>query len=91
LVFYVQDLARDFQSYYTRFGDTDPILPPRSLRATEGWQAGWDVERTRARLAWVDAVRVTYASALALVGVSAPDRMDRPREEEEVAPDATTV
>jgi arginyl-tRNA synthetase len=82
IVFYVQDLARDFQSYYTRFGDSDPILPPKSTRSTPGWQATWDLERTRARLGWVEAVRVTYAAALALVGVSAPERMERPREEE---------
>jgi arginyl-tRNA synthetase len=94
IVFYVQDLARDFQSYYTRFGDSDPILPPKSTRSAPGWQATWDVERTRARLAWVDAVRVTYAAALALVGVSAPDRMERPREEpeqEEAAADARSA
>jgi arginyl-tRNA synthetase len=83
IVFYVQDLAREFQSYYTRLGDSDPILPPKSARAQAGWQAGCDLERIRARLAWVEAIRVTYAAALALVGVSAPERMDRPREERE--------
>lgn len=85
IVFYVQELARDFQSYYTRLGDTDPILPPRSVRASDGWEAGWDLAKTRARLAWVEAIRITYAEALALVGVSAPERMDRPREEGEGA------
>ena len=69
IVFYVQELARDFQSYYTRFGDSDPILPPRSFRARAGWEA------------WVEAIRTTYAQALDLVGISAPERMDRPPEE----------
>jgi arginyl-tRNA synthetase len=81
VVFYVQDLARDFQSYYTRLGDVDPILPPRSVRARAGWETVWDSAKTRARLAWIEAIRVTYAQALGVVGVSAPERMDRPADE----------
>ena len=82
IVFYVQELARDFQSYFTRLkGEDDPILPPASVRAIAGWEASWDLEKTRARLAWIEAIRVTYAQALGLVGVSAPERMDRPPEE----------
>jgi arginyl-tRNA synthetase len=81
VVFYVQDLARDFQSYYTRLGDTDPILPPKSVRASAGWDTAWDSAKTRARLAWIEAIRVTYSQALRLVGVSAPERMDRPADE----------
>jgi arginyl-tRNA synthetase len=81
VVFYVQELAREFQSYYTRFGDDDPILPPRSVRAQAGWESSWDIAKTRARLAWVDAIRITYAEALRMVGISAPERMDRPPEE----------
>ncbi|MGH7294592.1 MAG: arginine--tRNA ligase [Polyangiaceae bacterium] len=84
IVFYVQELAREFQSYYTRLkADDDPILPPESVRAKPGWEAGWDMGKTRARLAWVQAVQSTYAAALALVGVSSPERMDRPPEESE--------
>ena len=83
VVFYVQELAREFQSYYTRFGDTDPVLPPRSLRIEPGWEKTWDRERTRARLTWIQAIRITYQAALVLVGVSAPERMVRPREEGE--------
>ena len=37
----------------------------------------------RARLAWVEAMRVTYAQSLELLGVSAPERMDRPAGEDE--------
>jgi arginyl-tRNA synthetase len=82
IVFYVQDLARDFQSYYTRLGDSDPILPPKSARAEAGWASTWDVEKTRARLAWVEAIRITYSAALSLVGVTAPERMQRPAADE---------
>jgi arginyl-tRNA synthetase len=82
VVFYVQELARDFQSYYTRLGDADPILPPKSLRAAGGWETRWNLPKARARLAWIEAIRITYAEALGLVGVSAPERMDRPRDGE---------
>ncbi|HEX7604559.1 MAG TPA: arginine--tRNA ligase [Polyangiaceae bacterium] len=86
LTFYVQDLARDFQSYFTRLkNDADPVLPPASVRANEGWEKSWDATKTRARLRWIEAVRTVYAAALHLLGVSAPERMDRPPAEEEAA------
>jgi arginyl-tRNA synthetase len=79
IAFFVQELARDFQSYFTRLkGEGDPILPQASHRAQPGWEARWDFRKTTARLAWIEAIRVVYASALALLGVSAPERMDRP-------------
>jgi arginyl-tRNA synthetase len=79
IVFYVQELARDFQSYFTRLkGEADPILPPESTRRGARWQEAWDFEKTRARLAWIEAIRAVYAAALDLIGVSAPERMDRP-------------
>ena len=79
IVFYVQELARDFQSYFTRLkGESDPVLPPDSVRAVAGWEQTWDLGKTRARLAWIEAIRITYAEALGLVGVSAPERMARP-------------
>ncbi len=82
IVFYVQDLARDFQSYFTRLkGESDPILPPDSLRAKTGWEASWDFGKTRARLAWIEAIRTVYASALEMVGINAPERLDRPAED----------
>lgn len=77
IVFYLQDLARDFQSYFTRM-KTDPILPRDSTRAEPDWQKAWDSEKTVARLGWVRAIRAVYANALAAIGVSAPDRMDLP-------------
>jgi arginyl-tRNA synthetase len=83
VVFYVQELARDFQSYFTRLkGESDPILPPDAVRAEAGWEARWDFGKTRARLAWIEAIRDVYAAALELVGVTAPERMDRPPTEE---------
>jgi arginyl-tRNA synthetase len=92
IVFYVQELAREFQSYYTRLkSEDDPILPPESVRAKPGWEASWDLGKTRARLAWVQAVQSTYAAALELVGVSAPERMDRPPEETDEVPPMQTV
>jgi arginyl-tRNA synthetase len=82
IVYYVQDLAREFQSYFTRLkGSSDPVVPPDSLRAQAGWESQWDFGQTRARLAWIQAIRTVYASALALLGVSAPERMDRPVDE----------
>ena len=77
IVFYLQDLARDFQSYFTRLKN-DPVLPKDSTRAEADWQKSWDSEKTIARLGWVRAIRAVYASALAAIGVSAPDRMDLP-------------
>jgi arginyl-tRNA synthetase len=77
VVFYVNELASGFQSYFTRL-KTDPILPPASVRAEAGWETRWDFEKTAARLAWVEAIRTVYAAALGLLGVSAPERMDRP-------------
>jgi arginyl-tRNA synthetase len=81
VVFYVQDLARAFQSYFTRLkGEDYPIVPPASVRERAGWEASWDFGKTRARLAWIEAIRLTYAQALALLGVNAPERMEKPAE-----------
>jgi arginyl-tRNA synthetase len=75
IVFFVQDLAQRFQSYFT-LGKSDPILPPDSVRAAPDWQKTWDTEKTIARLAWVEAVRAVYGAALDLIGVTALDKMD---------------
>jgi arginyl-tRNA synthetase len=86
VVFFVQELAREFQSYFTRLKD-DPILPQASQRATPGWEASWDFDKTRARLAWIEAIRSVYAASLSLLGISAPVRMDRPKDDETLATD----
>ncbi|HXX67309.1 MAG TPA: arginine--tRNA ligase [Polyangiaceae bacterium] len=79
IVFYVQELARRFQSYFTRLKvEQDPILPSATVRSRPGWESSWDFDKTRARLLWIQAIRMTYSQALDLVGVSAPDRMIRP-------------
>jgi arginyl-tRNA synthetase len=79
IVYYVQDLAHDFQSYFTRLrADRDPILPPAQECATAGWRERWDFDKTYARLAWIQAIQAVYAGALDLLGVSAPERMERP-------------
>jgi len=89
VLFYVQEVARDFQSYFTRLkNEQDPILPPKSVHAAEGWQASWNLAKTRARLAWIEAIRITYAEALHVVGIETPDRMDRPAEADAVIDDA---
>jgi arginyl-tRNA synthetase len=76
MLFFVQELARDFQSYYT-LHKNDPVLPPKSVREKADWRQGWDLELTGARLGWISALRVVYASALGLLGISAPERMNR--------------
>ena len=77
LVFFLTELAQEFQSYYTRLqkvhGDT--ILPQRRHR-TDDWQATWDFDKTRARLLWVRAIRQVMKNALTLLGVEAPERME---------------
>jgi arginyl-tRNA synthetase len=77
LLFFLQELGQAFQSYYTRLkNEKDAILPQASERS-EGWQARWDREKTEARLVWVQAIQTVYAAGLGLLGISAPDRMDR--------------
>jgi arginyl-tRNA synthetase len=78
IVFYVQELARDFQSYFTRM-KTDPVLPPESVRVDAAWTTTWDHEKTTARLGWINAIRAVYAAALGAIGISAPNRMDLPQ------------
>jgi len=76
LVHYLQALAMDFQSYYTRLGSVDPILP-RDSDLTPGWEERWDRDRTLGRLMWVEAIRTVYRAGLELLGIDAPERMQR--------------
>jgi arginyl-tRNA synthetase len=63
--FYLLELATAFSAFYRDC----PVLPPRNP----------DLALTNARLKLVAATRQVLASGLALIGVSAPDRMaDRP-------------
>ncbi|MBN2576881.1 MAG: arginine--tRNA ligase [Deltaproteobacteria bacterium] len=85
LVQYIQELAAEFQSYYTRLQKVhgDSILPQKRQRVGD-WHATWDWKRTAARLAWVEAIRQVLEIALSLVGVSAPSEMKRAEAGEEV-------
>ncbi len=76
IVFYLQELAQAFNSYFTRFKD-DPVLPQERHVAVEGWEAKWDWDKTRARLLWIDAIRIVYGAGLVLLGITAPERMDK--------------
>ncbi|MBL8600760.1 MAG: arginine--tRNA ligase [Myxococcales bacterium] len=92
VAFFVLELAQAFASYFTRMQKVhnEPILPQKSYRdAHPDWVATWDWEKTRARLLWLSAVRQVYANALALLGISAPERMhrDAPDEAPEAAPE----
>ena len=54
LVQYIQELASDFQSYYTRFRRcTGTAFCLSSASGWANWRATWNWERTAARLAWV--------------------------------------
>jgi len=77
LLFFLQELGQSFQSYYTRLKNEKDAILPLSSELSEGWQARWDREKTEARLVWVQAIQTVYAAALGLLGISAPDRMDR--------------
>jgi arginyl-tRNA synthetase len=46
--------------------------------AEAGWEARWDRDKTNARLAWIEAIRVVYGAGLRLAGITAPERMERP-------------
>ncbi|MBI5531095.1 MAG: arginine--tRNA ligase [Deltaproteobacteria bacterium] len=78
-LFFLQELSQQFQSYFTRLKvEHDAILPQSWLTSEQGWEAKWDRDKTLARLAWVNAIRTVYAAGLGLLGISAPQRMDRP-------------
>jgi len=75
LLVYLEETAREFQSYYTElYREGDAILP-RARDMSEGWRERWDWDKTQARLLWVDAIRAVYRSGLELVGLEAPERM----------------
>jgi arginyl-tRNA synthetase len=76
IVFFLQELSQEFQSYFTRLKD-DPVLPPSKVTADEGWESRWDWDKTRARLAWVLAIRTVYRAGLDLLGITALERMER--------------
>jgi arginyl-tRNA synthetase len=80
VVFYLQELSQAFQSYFTRLKnvDRDAILPQSWQREQPGWEESWDWDKTKARLAWVNAIRIVYRAGLDVLGIHAPERMDAP-------------
>ena len=68
VLYYCQELIADFHSYFTKF-KSDPIISA-------------DVDKTQGRLALVAALKHTLASAFGILGISAPEHMEAPAEEE---------
>lgn len=64
VVFFLKDTIGAFHSYLTRYKQTEKVLSD-------------DPVKTRARLALVQAVKLTLANALRTLGVSAPEQMSR--------------
>jgi arginyl-tRNA synthetase len=62
LVSYLQEMAGDFHSYFSKYRKTDPILKG-------------DRDKVAARLLLVRAIRQIFRNALRLLGISSPDRM----------------
>jgi arginyl-tRNA synthetase len=78
IVEYIKSLTIAFQAWYTQsYKEKDPVLPLRTLTEVAGWEANYDVQRSLARLGFVEAVRVVFASGLGLLGIRAPDRMKK--------------
>jgi arginyl-tRNA synthetase len=70
VVFYLQETIAQFHAYYTKYKKTERVISD-------------DPRKTAARLFLVWALKQTLANALAVLGVSAPDRMDAAAVEEE--------
>ena len=64
-------------------GEVEEVEEVGGAGQEAGWEARWDFGKTRARLAWIQAIRLVYAAALELVGVTAPEQMHRPAAEAE--------
>jgi len=70
VAFYLQDLAKTFQNYYSR-GKTDERY--RVLSAQK--------DKTYAKLYLIKTLREVFRAGLEILGVSAPERMERETEE----------
>jgi arginyl-tRNA synthetase len=77
VVFFLTELSQAFQSYFTRLkNEGDAILPLKSETQREGWEQRWDKDKTLGRLLWVSAIRSVYGAGLALLGITALERME---------------
>jgi arginyl-tRNA synthetase len=70
IVFYLQETIAAFHAYYTKYKKTERVISD-------------DARKTAARLYLVWALKQTLRNALALLGVSAPERMDEAEKEPE--------
>jgi arginyl-tRNA synthetase len=68
VLYFCQELISDFHSYYTKYR-ADPIISD-------------DAEKTQGRLALVAALKQTLRSAFGILGISAPEHMEAPAEDE---------
>jgi len=77
IIFYLQEVSKAFQSYFTRLkNEGDTILPRNAAMREEGWKDRWDQQKTLARLLWVEAIRVVYGAGLQLMGITVLERMN---------------
>ena len=70
VVFYLQETIAAFHAYYTKYKKTERVISD-------------DPRKTAARLYLVWAIKQTLANALAVLGVSAPERMEEAEKEPE--------
>lgn len=64
VLYYCQDLITEFHSYFTKYKKTERVVSE-------------DPVKTQGRLALVAALKKTLASAFAILGVDAPEQMER--------------
>lgn len=69
---YCQELISDFHGYYTKYKKTEKVVTD-------------DKEKTQGRLALIAALKQTLKSAFTMLGVDAPEFMERPKEEADEA------
>lgn len=70
VLYYCQELIAGFHGYYTKYKGTERVISD-------------DVVKTQGRLAMVAALKQTLKAAFGILGVSAPEYMEAPPEEEE--------
>lgn len=68
VLYFAQNLIADFHSYFTKYKNTHRIITD-------------DENLTQARLSMVAALRQTLKNALSILGISAPDWMEPPKED----------
>lgn len=63
LIYFSQDLIKSFHSYFTKYRHSEKIISD-------------DIDKTKARLSLVFALKLTIHNALQILGLSAPDYME---------------